>query len=102
MLSEKRRKLGIIHLNGIGTLLSMWLVLVVISVGLVACGNNTTTGGGSKPTPTVSTQMQLCVSVQTTPMDHPLNGTTAKQSEDCFWQAEQKCQPATLTYIAGG
>jgi hypothetical protein len=102
MLPAKRRYLGKIRLSGIGTLLSMGLLLVVICVGLVACGSNTTTGGASNPTPTVSTQAQLCGSVQANPMGHPLNGTTAKQAEDCFWQAEQKCQPASLTYIAGG
>ena len=105
MLPEKLRYLGKIRLSGsgIGTLLSMGLVLVVICVGLVACGSNTTTiGGGSNPTPTVATQVQKCGNVQANPLGHPLNGTTAKQAEDCFWQAEQKCQPATLTYIAGG
>jgi len=102
MLAEKLRYLGKPRLSGIGTLLSMGLVLLVIGVGLAACGSNTTTGGGSNPTPTVSTQVQKCGNVQANPLGHPLNGTTAKQAEDCFWQAEQKCQPATLTYIAGG
>ena len=102
MLPAKRRYLGKIRLSGKGTLLSMGLLLVVICVGLVACGSNTTTGGASNPTPTVSTQVQHCGSVQSNPVGHPINGATAKQAADCFWQAEQKCQPATLTYIAGG
>ena len=81
-----------------GILLSMGLLVVVLGVVLVACGTNT--GGAANPTPTVSTQVQKCGSVQTNPMGHPLDGATAKQAENCFWQADQKCQPATLTYTA--
>ncbi len=83
-----------------GFLLRMGLLLVVLGVSLVACGTNTGGGGVTNPTPTVSTQVQKCGSVQTNPMGHPLDGASAKQAENCFWQADQKCQPATLTYTA--
>lgn len=103
MLPEKLRHLGKSHLTTtIGTLLSMGVLLLVISAALAACGTNTGAGGTTASTPTVSAQVQNCGKVQTNPLNHPINGVTSKQAEDCFWQAEQKCQPATLVYTAGG
>ena len=105
MLAEKLRYLGKSRLTTtIGTLFSVGVLLVIISAALAACGTNTGSGGTTTTgtTPTVSTQVQNCGKVQTNPMGHPLNGVTAKQSEECFWQADQKCQPATLVYSAGG
>jgi len=103
MLPGKLRYLGKSRLTTtISTLLSMGVLLLVIGVALAACGTNTGSAGNPTSTPTVSAQVQNCGKVQTNPMGHPINGVTSKQAENCFWQAEQKCQPATLVYTAGG
>ena len=77
------------------TLLSTGLLLMVLSLGLSACGSST--GGGN-----TQTQAQKCGTVQTTPRGIPRDVTKAKQSSDCFWQAYQKCAPASLVYTLTG
>jgi len=82
------------------TLLSAALLCVVIGVGLSSCGSNAGSGSGSaqNPTPTTQAQVQKCGKVQTNPRGVVLKATDAKQAEDCFWQAFQKCSPASLVY----
>ena len=77
------------------TLLSTGLLLMILSLELVACGSST--GGGNTPT-----QAQKCGTVQTTPRSIPRDVTKAKQASDCFWQAYQKCSPASLVYTLTG
>lgn len=83
-------------------LLSATLLCIIISVMLAGCGSNTGSGDAQNPTPTTPTQVQKCGAVQTNPRGVPLNGTAAKKAEDCFWQAYQKCSPATLVYTLTG
>src|SRR5260370_17570265 len=82
------------------TLLSAALLCVVIGVGLSSCGSNAGSGSGSSqnPTPTTQAQVQKCGKVQTNPRAVVLKATYAKQAEDCFWQAFQKCSPASRLY----
>jgi hypothetical protein len=84
------------------TLLSTGLLLMVLSLGLVACGSSTGSGNAPTPTPTTQTQAQKCGTVQTTPRGIPLDITKAKKASDCFWQAYQKCAPASLVYTLTG
>src|SRR5438552_18389560 len=86
------------------TLLSAALLYVVIGVGLSSCGSNAGSGSGSSqnPTPTTQAQVQKCGKVQTNPRGVVLKATDAKQAEDCFWQAFQKCSPASLVYTLAG
>ena len=86
------------------TLLSAALLCVVIGVGLSSCGSNAGSGSGSaqNPTPTTQAQVQKCGKVQTNPRGVVLKATDAKQAEDCFWQAFQKCSPASLVYTLAG
>ena len=80
--------------------------LVLLLLLLVACGANasgTTTGSGSAstatttPPPTRNCGIVHTQRLQVVPADQSL----AKGVEDCFWQAYQQCQPATMTYSQG-
>ena len=102
MLPAIREDLGKSQPSMLYTLLGLGLLVVVIGAGLAACGSNTGSSGNPTPTPTTSTQVQTCGKVQTNPKGTPLDVTAAKQSEDCFWQAFQKCQPASLVYTLTG
>ncbi len=84
------------------TLLNIGLLLIVISLGLAACGSNTGSGDTPTPTPTTQTQLQKCGSIHTNPRGIPTDIPAAKQAEDCFWQAFQKCAPASLGYTLTG
>jgi hypothetical protein len=73
---------------------------------LAACGSSTTTtGGGGQPTPTAtqSTQTVDCGKIQSR-----ANGiassdkAAAQQAVNCFYQAYQKCQSATLMFSSLG
>src|SRR5450759_2491702 len=77
---------------------AMLLFCVLVVAALAACGS--TVGGAQHPTQTPALQVRKCGSVQTTPRGLPLNAVTAKQAEECFWQAYQKCQPATLGFTS--
>ncbi len=84
------------------TLLSIGLLLVVFMLGLAACGSNTGSGYAPGPTPTTQTQLQLCGTVMTNPRGIPTDVPTATRAENCFWQAFQKCAPASLVYTLFG
>ena len=88
------------HLKRTLAALSIGLLLAVIAVGVAACGSSST--GSQGPTPTTSAQVQKCGSVRTTPQGGPVNGATARQAADCFWQAFQKCHAATLSLTSTG
>ncbi|MFL5656426.1 MAG: hypothetical protein ACJ8CB_19895 [Ktedonobacteraceae bacterium] len=95
MLPIVQRYLRQSRLNSPFALLSIGLLLVVISAGIVACASSST--GSQKPTPTTPTQAQKCGSVQTNPRGIPLNEPATKQAENCFWQAYQQCHAASLS-----
>src|SRR5437588_4082613 len=78
----------------------MLLRLVMFITRIAACASSST--GSQNPTPTTSTQAQKCGSVRTNPRGIPLNGAAAKQAEDCFWQAYQKCHAASITFTTTG
>jgi lipopolysaccharide export system protein LptC len=83
--------------------LSIVIMCVILSVALVACGSNATTGsGGNSSTPTTTAQMQKCGKIQTLPNGKLSNTVTAKGIENCFWQHFQTCQPASLIFISTG
>lgn len=72
---------------------------------LAACGSNTTAGSNGQPTPTPTRPVQTvnCGSVQShlngiSPSDKP----AAQKAVNCFYQAYQKCQPATLMFSTFG
>ena len=96
MLPTTPCKLPQSRLSTLFAVLSITLLLAVMSVSLIACASNS--GSAQNPTPTTQVQAQKCGSVQTNPRGVPLNEPAAKQAEDCFWQAFQKCQPASLSY----
>lgn len=94
-----------------------WLTisLALCLVLLTACGTragSTTTGSSgfpsvtaSKSATTVTTHAQLrkCGVVHTMRMlVVPADQNLARNVEDCFWQAYQQCQPATLIYEQNG
>ena len=78
-------------------------VLVLLLAVMVACG---TSAGGqgaqsqATPTPSISPRPQNCGKVETTLSGKPSDTSKAKMSENCFWQAFQHCQPATLEFVA--
>jgi hypothetical protein len=75
------------------------IVMALFTFVLAACGSNV--GGlGQATTPTSPTsQVQKCGTVHTLHSQIvSVDQNTAKQTENCFWQAFQQCQPATLTY----
>ena len=100
MLQIIQRYPGLSRLKMPLAVLSIGLLLVVISAGIAACASSSS--GSQNPTPTTSTQVQKCGSVRTNPRGTPLNGSTAKQAEDCFWQAYQKCHAASLSFTTSG
>jgi len=86
------------------TPLSIAILLLVVSLGLAACGSNTGSGNTPTPTPTPTThtQLQKCGTIHTNPRGIPTDIPAAKHTEDCFWQAFQKCAPASLVYTLIG
>jgi hypothetical protein len=77
---------------------TMALLILVLS----ACGSNQGGQGGPGLTSTPTQQVQKCGAVHTLHLQIvQADQNTAKQAEDCFWQAFQQCKPATLTYSQG-
>ena len=62
--------------------------LLIALLGLAACSPSQTGGNPSKP--------QACGTVQIRGNGQVVDTTKAQQSENCFWQAYQHCQAATL------
>ena len=100
MLQIIQRYPGQSRLKRAFAVLSIGLLLAIISAGIAACASSSS--GSQNPTPTKSTQVQKCGSIRTNPQGIPLNGSAAKQAEDCFWQAYQKCHAATLSFTTAG
>ena len=85
--------------NALRRMAGIVVSFLIVGFCLVACGSNTTTGGGGQPTPTKPPQTVNCGNVQThankiTPADQP----AAQKAVNCFYSAYQKCQPAALMY----
>jgi hypothetical protein len=76
------------------------MIVVLLMLVLAACGSNVGgQGQATTPTSTPSSQEQKCGTVHTLHSQIvPVDQNTVKQTENCFWQAFQQCQPATLTY----
>ena len=81
--------------------ISLLIALTVLTVILAACGSNDTTPGG-QPNSTPPAQAQKCGSVDTSPDGKLIDEALAKQAENCFWQAYQHCQAATLIFTKRG
>ncbi|MGZ3645982.1 MAG: hypothetical protein ACXVCM_19265 [Ktedonobacteraceae bacterium] len=76
------------------------MIMALFTLVLAACGSNVG-GQGQATTPTTvpSSQVQKCGTVHTLHSQIvSVDENTVKQTENCFWQAFQQCQPATLTY----
>ncbi len=76
------------------------VIVALFTLVLAACGSNVG-GQGQATTPTTipSSQVQKCGTVNT--LHSQIVSTdqnAAKQAENCFWQAFQQCQPATISY----
>ena len=100
MLAKRQGRAAQKRLSRTFIILSLGLFVLVIGVGLSACGSNSTGSGGS--TPTAAPQAQTCGTIQTKPNGDLLNASSAQQATNCFWQAFQQCQVASLIYTATG
>ncbi len=87
---------------------SLWIIPIILCVLLAGCGSNVPGTGGQAqntpttqpaltPTPTHGQQAQNCGEVDTTLNGKALDASKAKMASNCFWQAYQKCQVASLT-----
>ncbi len=83
-----------------------WIILLLMCVLLAACGSNLPAVGGQSqntptpvltPSPTHGQQAQNCGEIDTTLNGKALDATKAKTASNCFQQAYQHCQAATLT-----
>lgn len=102
MLHIRQRDLQDSRCGTFGTLVSMLLLCAFVSLGLLACASSSASGAAN-PTPTTApAQVQKCGLVQTNPRGIPINITNAKQAANCFSQAYQKCQPASMVYNSTG
>ena len=78
---------------------------LLVGFFLVACGSNTTVGGGGQPTPTPTQPLQTvnCGKIQSHANSiAPTDKAATLQAANCFYQAYQKCQPATLVFSSFG
>ena len=78
--------------------------LALLLFFLVACGANVSaTSGSSGPVATATpAPIQQCGTVHTLGQQVvPADQKSVKGVEDCFWQAYQQCNPATLVYSQG-
>jgi hypothetical protein len=91
--------------NAISPIACIAASILLLGFSLAACGSTSTTGGNGQPTPTPTRPPQTvdCGKIQSR-----LNGiapsdkAAAQQAVNCFYQAYQKCQPATLMFSALG
>jgi hypothetical protein len=85
-----------------------WMVMVAVlsmlMLVLAACGSGGGSGQGSGTTPTPSPTpsptpiaAQQCGKVSIGVSGTPTDPTAAQGTTNCFWQAYQQCQPATMT-----
>ena len=76
------------------------MIMTLFALVLAGCGSNVGgLGQATTPTPVPSSQVQKCGTVHTLHSQIvSVDQNTVKQTENCFWQAFQQCQPATLTY----
>jgi hypothetical protein len=83
-----------------GFVINAAIIMALFMLVLAACGSKVG-GQGQATTPTSipSSQVQKCGTVHTLHSQIvSVDQNTVKQTENCFWQAFQQCQPATLTY----
>ena len=80
--------------------MSTAMIMALFTFVLAACGSNVGgLGQATTPTSIPTSQIQKCGTVHTLHSQIvSVDQNTAKQTENCFWQAFQQCQPATLTY----
>ncbi len=90
-LVSRRNKGGVIFVT---------VIVALFTFTLAACGSNVGgLGQAATPTPPPSAQVQKCGTVNTLhSLIVPTDQNMAKQAVNCFWQAYQQCQPATITY----
>ena len=89
-------------ISRIACIVAGFLLLVFF---LAACGSSTTTTGGGQPTPTATRPAQTvdCGKIQSRANGiAPSDKAAAQQAVNCFYQAYQKCQPATLMFSSLG
>jgi len=73
--------------------------LIFLCASLAACGSYVPGQGGQSqatPSPTQAQQVQNCGEVDTTLNGKALDANQARQAGNCFWQAFQNCQAASL------
>src|SRR5215472_11829528 len=88
--------------------LGIGLMMALAGVGLAACGysgsQSSTSSTQSQPQAQVThppVPAQKCGVVQgLAQLEVPPSDTGAAQAENCFWQAFQRCHPATLVFIS--
>jgi hypothetical protein len=100
MLSKRQGRAAQKRLSRTFIILSLGLFVLVIGVGLSACGSNSVGSGSS--TPTASPQAQKCGTIQTKPNGDLPDTSSAQQATNCFWQSFQQCHVASLIYTATG
>ena len=91
--------------NAISRLACVVVSFLLLGFFLAACGSNTTTAGGGQPTPTPTRLAQTvdCGKIQSRANGiAPSDKAAAQQATQCFYQAYQKCQPATLVFSSFG
>ncbi len=82
--------------------LSLSLLIVLLGCALAACGfNSSTTGSGSATSPTHA-QPKNCGTIKQAVGKTVGTSTTVQQTGDCFWQAFQQCQLASMTFAVSG
>lgn len=86
--------------------LSLWLFVALVGTGLAACGSrssnqvNTSSTQAKTQVAQLPVQVQKCGIVQgLARLEVPVADNGAQQVENCFWQAYQHCNPATLEFI---
>jgi hypothetical protein len=91
--------------SAISRIACMVASFLLLGIFLAACGSSTTTAGSSQPTPTATQPAQTvdCGKIQSRADGiAPIDKVAAQQAVNCFYQAYQKCQPATLMYSTFG